>query len=137
MLGRRSLSLPLIACNPDIKHTFKQLRAEMNSNLLWKHTTETMGGPIALRDHYLPTTFTSPLCLRLPDITVAHYEIKPSTIQSLPSFLGLSTKDPYDFLNEFLAICSAIKLTRFTEDALRMHLFPFSLKERVKHWFNS
>jgi hypothetical protein len=36
--------------------------------------------PMALRDHYLPTTYTSPTCLRLPDVTTAHYEIKPSTI---------------------------------------------------------
>jgi hypothetical protein len=111
----------------------------MNSNLLGERPTETMGdnNPIALRDHYLPTTYTSPTCLWLPDVTAAHYEIKPSTIQSFPSFLGLSTKNPYDFLGEFLAIYSTIKLTRFTEDALRMHLFPFSLKERAKHWFHS
>jgi hypothetical protein len=88
---------------------------------------------MALRDHYLPTTYTSPSCLRLPDVTAAHYEIKPSTIHSLPSFLGLSTENPYNFLGEFLAICSTIKLSRFTEDALRMRLFPFSLMERAKH----
>ena len=68
---------------------------------------------------------------------VALYEIKPNTIQSLPSFLGLSTVNPYDFLSEFQAICSAIKLTGFTEDALRLRLFPFTLKERVKLWFHS
>lgn len=139
MLGRRSLSLPLISCYPDIERILRQLRSERNSNLLGKRTTETMGddNPIALRDHYLPTTYTSPTCLRLPDVTAAHYEIKPSTIQSLPSFLGLSTENPYDFLGEFLAICSTIKLSVFTEDALRMRLFPFSLKERAKHWFHS
>jgi len=92
---------------------------------------------MALRDHYLPTTYTSPTCLRLPDVTAAHYEIKPSTIQSKPSFLGLSTENPHDFLGEFLAICSTIKLSGFTEDSLRMRLFPFSLDERAKHWFHS
>jgi hypothetical protein len=74
---------------------------------------------------------------QLPDVTAAHYEIKPSIIQSLPSFLGLSIENPYDFLGEFLAICSTIKLSGFTEDALRMSLFPFPLKERAKHWFHS
>jgi hypothetical protein len=71
---------------------------------------------MALRDHYLHTIYTSPTCLRLPDIMAAHYEIKPSIIQSLPSFLGFSNENPYDFLNEFLAICSTIKLM----DSLRM-----------------
>jgi hypothetical protein len=96
MLGRCSLSLPLISCDPDIERTFRQLRSERNSNLLGERLTETMGdnNPMALRDHYLPTTCTSPTCLRLPDVTTAHYEIKPSTIQSLPSFLGLSIENP-------------------------------------------
>ena len=72
MLGRRSLSLPLIACDPDIEHTLRQLRAEKNSNLLREHTTETMGDHVALRDHYLPTTHTSLTCLRLPDNMATH-----------------------------------------------------------------
>jgi hypothetical protein len=135
MLDHRSLSLPLIFWDPDIERTLRQLRSERNSNLPRERTTETMGdnNPIALRDHYLPTTYTSPTCLRLPNVTATHCEIKPSTIQSLPSFLRLSTENPYEFLSEFLAICSTIKLSRFIEDALRMRLFPFSLKERAKH----
>jgi hypothetical protein len=63
--------------------------------LLGERATKIMGdnNPMALRDHYLPTTYTSPTCLRLLDVTVAYYTIKPSTIQSLPSFLGLSTEN--------------------------------------------
>jgi hypothetical protein len=135
MLGCPFLLLPLISCDPDIERSLRQLRSKRNSNLLGECATETMGdnNPMALRDHYLPTTYISPTCLRLPDVTAAHYEIKPSTIQSLPSFLGLSTENLYDFIGEFLAICSTIKLSGFTEDALRMRLFPFSFKERAKH----
>jgi hypothetical protein len=82
MLGLRSLSLPLIACDPDIEHTLKQLKAERNSNLPKEHTTETMGeaNHVALQDHYIPPTYTTPSCLRLPNVTATHYEIKPSTI---------------------------------------------------------
>jgi hypothetical protein len=113
MLGRYSLSLPLITCDPDIECTIRQLRVEKNSNLLEKRTTETMGDPIVLRDHYLPSTSNSPSGHRLPNITAVHYEIKPSTIRIQSSFLGLSTKDPYGFLGEFLAICYTIKLMGF------------------------
>jgi hypothetical protein len=82
MLGLRSLSLPLIACDPNIEHTLKQLKAERNSNLPKEHTTETMGeaNHVALQDHYIPPTYTTPSCLRLPNVTATHYEIKPSTI---------------------------------------------------------
>jgi hypothetical protein len=131
MLGRRSLSLPLITCDPDIEHTLRQIRAERNSKLSKEHTIDTMAGAqhVALQD--------TPSCLKLPDITATHYEVKPSTIQSLPTFLGLTHENPYDFLSEFQTICSTIQLTGFTEDALKMCLFIFALKDRAKHWFQS
>jgi hypothetical protein len=126
------LSLPLIACDLNIEHTLRQIRAKRNSKLAKEHTTDTMVGAnhIALQDHY-----TTPSCLRLPDVTATHYEIKPSTIQSLPTFLGLTHENPYDFLNEFQTIYSTIQLTGFIEDALKMRLFIFALKDRAKHWF--
>jgi hypothetical protein len=58
MLGRRSLSLPLISCDPDIGHTIRQIRAEMNSKLSIEYTIDTMAGVlhVALQDHYIPPT---------------------------------------------------------------------------------
>jgi hypothetical protein len=55
----------------------------------------------------------------------------------LPSFYGLSNEDPYKHLDEFIEICSTMRLQNFSEDALRMHLFPFSLKDKAKYWLNS
>jgi hypothetical protein len=137
MLGRQSLSLPLISCDPDIEHTFRQLRAEKKASLSKENTINTMAGTphVALQDHYIPPTYTTPSCFRLPEITATHYEIKSNTIQSLPTFLGFTHENPYDFLSEFQTICSTIQLTRFTEDALKMCLFVFVLKDRAKHWF--
>jgi hypothetical protein len=139
MLGCRSLSLPLITCDLDIEHTLRQLRVERKSKLPKEHTTETMAGAnhVALQDHYIPPTYTTLSCLRLPDIMATHYEIKPSTIQSLPTFLELTHENPYGFLSEFQTIYSTIQLTGFTEDALQMCLFIFTLKDRAKHWFQS
>jgi hypothetical protein len=103
MLGRRSLSLPLISCDPDIEHTLRQLRAERKASLSKENTTDTMAGVphVALQDHYIPPTYTTPSCLRLPAVTATHYEIKPSTIQSLSTFLGFPHENPYEFLSEF------------------------------------
>jgi hypothetical protein len=55
MLGHRSLSLPLITCDPDIEHTFRQTRAERNSKLSKEHTTDPMAGAqhVELQDHYI------------------------------------------------------------------------------------
>jgi len=90
-----------------------------------------------LRDHYVPSTYTPTSSLQLPDITAAHFEIKSGFIQMLPLFYGLSTEDPYKHLDEFIEICSTIRLQNFSEDALRMRLFPFSLKDKPKYWLNS
>jgi hypothetical protein len=139
MLGRRSLSLPLVSWDSDIEHTLRQLRAERKASLSKENTIDTMAGipHVVLQDHYIPPTYITPSCLRLPAITATHYEIKPSTIQSLPTFLGFPHENPYEFLSEFQSICSTIQLTGFTEDALKMRLFVFALKERAKHWFQS
>jgi hypothetical protein len=118
MLGCRSLYLPLITCDPNIEHTLRQIRAERNSKLPKEHTTDTMAGA----NH-----------VAFPDVTETHYEIKPSTIQSLPTFLRLTHENPYDFLCEFQTIYSTIQLTGFTENALKMRLFIFTLKDRAKH----
>jgi hypothetical protein len=82
MLGRRSLSLPLISYDPDIEHTLRQLRVKRKSNLPKEPTTDIMvGAPnVALQDHYIPPTYTTPSCLRLPDITAAGHT-KNSTHQ--------------------------------------------------------
>ncbi|CAN6486844.1 unnamed protein product [Victoria cruziana] len=53
----------------------------------------------------------------------------------LPSFYGLENEDPYRHLDEFLDICATVRIIHIEDDALRLQLFPFSLKEKAKHWF--
>jgi IS1 family transposase len=43
----------------------------------------------------------------------------------------------YKRLDEFIEICSTIRLQNFSEDALRLRLFSFSLKEKAKYWLTS
>jgi hypothetical protein len=44
MLGRRSLSLPLVSCDLNIEHTLKQLKAERKASLSKENTIDTMAG---------------------------------------------------------------------------------------------
>jgi hypothetical protein len=139
MFGRRSLSLPIFPCDLDLERTLRQQRTERNLDLrvpTVEHMAEE-NRAVLLRDHYVPSTYTPSSCLRLPNITATQYEIKSSTIQMLPSFYGLNNEDPYKHLDEFIDICSTLRLQNFNEDALRMRLFPFSLKDKAKHWLNS
>ncbi|KAF7844320.1 uncharacterized protein G2W53_001225 [Senna tora] len=55
----------------------------------------------------------------------------------LPSFYGLSSENPYKHIDEFLEVCSTFKLPNVSEDAIRLRLFPFSLKDKAKHWLTT
>ena len=46
----------------------------------------------------------------------------------------MTNEDPNDHIAEFLEICDIIKMNGMTEDALRLHLFLFSLKDKAKIW---
>ncbi|CAN6487370.1 unnamed protein product [Victoria cruziana] len=65
------------------------------------------------------------------------YEIKASTISMLPSFHGFASEDPYRHLDEFLDVCATVKISHVDDGALRLRLFPFSLKERARDWLKS
>lgn len=52
-------------------------------------------------------------------------------------FGGGDVENPNNHLANFLEICDTIKLNGVSEDAIRLRLFPFSLKNKAKEWLNS
>ena len=55
----------------------------------------------------------------------------------LPSFYEKINEDPYKHLDEFLNIYSTVKIQNFTDDVLRLTLFPFSPKDKAKYWLGT
>ena len=131
MLGRRSLDSELIPLDPEIDRTCRV------NKLVSMELERNIDAPKQLREYFTPSQYTYSPCIQMPPVEAAHYEIKSSTIQMLPSFYGLTNEDPYKHLDEFLEICSTVKIQHFSDDALRLKLFPFSLKDRAKYWLNS
>ncbi|XP_031253583.1 uncharacterized protein LOC116111553 [Pistacia vera] len=68
--------------------------------------------------------------------TVAvNFEIKPTIIQiiqQLVQFNGNSYEDPILHIASFLEICDTFKANGMTDDAIRLTLFPFSLRDKAK-----
>ncbi|CAN6476748.1 unnamed protein product [Victoria cruziana] len=95
------------------------------------------GPPRLLREFFIPTEYDQGTGGIGPQIGAAHYEIKASTINMLPSFYGLASDDPYHHLDEFLDVCAMVRISYIEDDALRLRLFPFSLKEKAKDWLKS
>ena len=138
MLGRRSLSLPLFPFDTELERTLRHARNPLRRhNNLENMVEENNNPPMALRDHFLPKTYTPPSCIQYPQVTHTHFEIKPSTISMLPNFYGNPNEDPYKHLNEFLEVCSTIMIQGLNDDALKLRLFPFSLKDKAKYWLSS
>ncbi|XP_062089712.1 uncharacterized protein LOC133796256 [Humulus lupulus] len=52
-------------------------------------------------------------------------------------FSGMPTEDPHLHLRFFIEVSDSFKLPGVTEDALRLKLFPYSLRDRARAWLNS
>ncbi|CAN6454454.1 unnamed protein product [Victoria cruziana] len=142
MHGRRSLEPELLPFEPEIDRLCRDIRSrlslEMGSQLpLGGQVPAVEEPPRLLREFFIPKRYDRGVGGMGPQIAANHYEIKASTINMLPSFHGLENEDLYRHLDEFLDICTTMRISHIEDDALRLQLFPFSLKEKANHWFKS
>ncbi|XP_039122091.1 uncharacterized protein LOC120258717 [Dioscorea cayenensis subsp. rotundata] len=75
-----------------------------------------------------------------PFVASNNFEIKASTIgmvQNSVQFNGLANEDAHDYLSRFLQICSTFKINGVSDDAIRLRLFPFSLRDWAYRWLTS
>ena len=90
-----------------------------------------------LLDHCIPGPYKASSAIHLPVITATHFEIKPRTLRALPIFYGDDNAEPYKHLDEFEEICSTLRMAEFSDEILRLKLFPFSLMDQAKYWLNT
>ena len=74
---------------------------------------------------------------KIPNVAARSFELKPSVLNCLSTFYGLENQDPYNHLNDFHAVCQTFKYEIFSNDDIKLRLFSFSLKDRVRSWFNT
>ena len=93
-----------------------------------------------LMDYANPLVAGPTSSIRRPPVAANNFEIKPAVIhliQSQVQFSGLQNEDPNTHIRNFLEICNTIKYNGVTDDAIRLRLFPFSLRDKSKAWLNS
>ncbi|KAH9680360.1 hypothetical protein KPL71_026519 [Citrus sinensis] len=58
-------------------------------------------------------------------------------LQTVGQFNGLPSEDPHLHLKLFLEVSDAFKIAGASQEALRLRLFSFSLRDRARAWLNS
>ena len=87
---------------------------------------DTMLPPI--RDYGLPSAITPPMIRRLA--------IQANNFQLLQGikFNGLAHEDLNAHILNFLEVYDIVKYNGVSDNAIRLRLFPFPVKDKAKHW---
>ena len=75
-----------------------------------------------------------------PRVQANNFELKASVIkmvQDNAQFEGLQDEDPTTHIRLFLELCDTFKFNGVSKDAVRLRLFPFSLRGRAKQWLGN
>ena len=92
-----------------------------------------------MRDYVMPMVDQNMLPIQLPTINANNFEIKSYVFQMLAmmgQFSGMPTEDPNTHLRNFDQICSTFRINGASDNAIRLRIFSFSLKDRAKAWYD-
>ncbi|KAA3483463.1 RING-H2 finger protein ATL63 [Gossypium australe] len=157
-MTRRNPSVPLLF-DSKIESTARRNQREIRQSLQYieeeqeddTNTTEEMAdnnslppmiaanpvnqnpAPRTMYDYAKPNLTGAESSIVRPAIAANNFELKPNTIQMIQQF----DEDPNTHLANFLEFCDTFKINGVSDNAIRLRLFPFSLRNKAKQWLNS
>ena len=81
-----------------------------------------------------PPHMSAPSCIVPPTKQLV---IRPHIVPLLPIFHGMDHENPYQHIKEFEEVCNTFREGGASIDLMRLKLFPFTLKDKVKILLNS
>ena len=138
---RRTRSLDLLPFDLEIERTLRRLNKEKRAYST--NENQTMGDQPenrTLGDYAIPLVTGATSSIRRPAIQANNFEITPAILQMMTStvqFSGMPHDDPNAHIASFLELCDTFKHNGVSDDAVRLRLFPFSLRDKAKVWLQS
>ena len=79
------------------------------------------------------------LAVRQPTVKANNFELKLALITMVHQnqFTGHPTKDPNEHLGRFLRMANTVMLNGVRPEVIKLHLFPFSLRDNAATWYES
>ncbi|XP_070019929.1 uncharacterized protein [Nicotiana sylvestris] len=93
-----------------------------------------------LRDYARPDRFNCESSVRKPPVAANNFEIRTGLIQTIQQsfiFTRDASEDPHSHLIDFLELVETAKYNGVPREAIKLRLFPFSLKGDAKTWLRS
>lgn len=137
-MDTRSKGKNLEKLNPEIEKSCKKNRKEKRAKDR-KIMAEEEARNRALEEYTMPNLNNNLSSIVRPNVDANNFKIKPAIIQMISQFQfgGLSTEDPNAHLAQFLEIYDTFKMNGVSSDAIKLRLFPFSLRDKAKLWLHS
>ena len=141
---RRTQNLgKIVEADPEIEKTFRRRRKQQRK----KRAEQSLQAPNmannnenrTLKDYAAPNAQGLHSGIARPAIEANNFELKPSLLSMVQQsqFGGLPTEDPNLHLSIFLEYCDTLKMHGVSSDAIRLRLFPFSLRDKARAWLHS
>ncbi|XP_070020201.1 uncharacterized protein [Nicotiana sylvestris] len=93
-----------------------------------------------LKDYARPIRFNCESSVRKPPVAANNFEIRTGLIQTIQQpciFNGDAGEDPHSHLIDFLELVETAKYNGAPHEAIKLRLFPFSLKGADETWLRS
>ncbi|KAJ9541696.1 hypothetical protein OSB04_028202 [Centaurea solstitialis] len=130
MLLRGAGDRDLEPFDPEIERTCRRLGATARANA----ANQMANNRVPMRNFANPTGANVQLGIQAPALDAnVNFEVKHGTIQLVQhnQYGGAPSEDPHAHLRMFEKVCNTFKMRNVSDDAIRLRLFPFSLKGRA------
>ena len=141
----------LIPIDTELERTLRSLRktkraekatmADERHDQTEEQKTASRRAPITdiMEDFWRPIIQEEYSAIRQPTVDANNFELKPALIIMVQQhqFTGHPIEDPNEHLGRFLRMANTVKLNGARPEVIKLHLFPFFLRDITSTWYES